>query len=192
MLPRWAALTRHDLAAKGLKDLEHISMSGVLVLTRTPGDKFVSEEEGRFAGDVKIKLRAHHILCVHGFRGLGYSESFVANMERVIAALKAPGASVMIVEIADDICAMCPHCERDKCMRDLTSRETSINALDQSVAALLNLTTGAVYSAQDLLSDVVSLVDEDWLGEVCGECEWFESGYCLDGIKAGLLSVKPR
>ncbi|HII92208.1 MAG TPA: DUF1284 domain-containing protein, partial [Methanosarcina sp.] len=36
-----------------------------------------------------LKIRAHHLCCIQGFQGYGYSPVFVANMRAVISDIKA-------------------------------------------------------------------------------------------------------
>lgn len=50
-----------------------------------------------------IKLRGHHLLCILGYQGAGYSESFVENFDQIIARLNN-GVKIQIVEGTDDIC----------------------------------------------------------------------------------------
>lgn len=76
-----------------------------------------------------IKLRAHHLLCMQGFQGYGYSEEFTKNMKVVIDALKNDaGIKIQIVDCCDDICACCPNniegiC-KDKDKVDIFDRKT--------------------------------------------------------------------
>ena len=35
-----------------------------------------------------LNIRAHHFLCMQGFQGYGYSETFVMNMTKIIKAIK--------------------------------------------------------------------------------------------------------
>jgi len=51
-----------------------------------------------------IPLRPHHLLCSLTYIGKGYSPEFVANYDRVVAALSA-GAAIEVVEGPDALCA---------------------------------------------------------------------------------------
>ncbi len=66
-----------------------------------------------------IRLRGHHLLCLLGYRGMGYSEQFTANMTEVYNTLRQnPDTYIKLVEGPDEICSHYPkdksgHCEED-------------------------------------------------------------------------------
>ena len=52
-------------------------------------------------------LRAHHLICILGFRGLGYSKEYVANMSKIVGQLcSSPETLIQVVSKPDDICAL--------------------------------------------------------------------------------------
>jgi len=71
-----------------------------------------------------MKIRAHHLLCIQGFQGYGYSEEFTENMLKVIQNLKSfPNHKIQITTCCDAICACCPHNIGDKCTESSNSNE---------------------------------------------------------------------
>ncbi len=103
-----------------------------------------------------ICLRPHHLLCLQRFRGLGYSDDFVENMERVVDAV-LNGVNVEVVRGEDEICAAC----------DEECDEESVNERDDAVLmALPKLTLEAARS-----------LPVDDAREICGGCPWFEVCY---------------
>src|SRR5690242_11390396 len=64
-----------------------------------------------------IQLRGHHLLCLLGYRGMGYSEAFCENMTEVYEQLRQePETLIRLVLGPDDLCAAYPkegeqHCE---------------------------------------------------------------------------------
>ena len=85
---------------------------------------------------MKLKLRGHHLLCLKGFQGYGYDESFVENMILINSERKLPQTTVSICECADDICSSCPNLVDGIC-EDKTQNERIVS-MDEEV--LKNLT----------------------------------------------------
>ena len=54
-------------------------------------------------------LRWHHLICLLGFRGLGYSREYVANMSKIVGQLRSsPETLIEIASKPDDMCVPCP------------------------------------------------------------------------------------
>ena len=57
-----------------------------------------------------LKLRPHHINCIYFYRGLGYSNEFVKNMDKIVNELKSnDDIKIKFVKSCDDICECCPN-----------------------------------------------------------------------------------
>lgn len=133
-----------------------------------------------------IRLRAHHLLCIHGFRGQGYSPLFVANMARLVDRLEnSPEASIQVVDGADDVCSACPHMEQGRCNRP----DQHVDELDQRVRAKLGFEEGYTASWSSILDIIRDRIDPFRLEVVCGGCRWLDLDYCTNGL-ASLASVK--
>ena len=51
-----------------------------------------------------MRIRAHHLLCILGFRGLGYDKRFVQNMERIVSAVRHNAdLGLTLTDSCDDI-----------------------------------------------------------------------------------------
>ena len=85
---------------------------------------------------MKLKLRGHHLLCLKGFQGYGYDESFVENMILINSERKLPQTTVSICECADDICSSCPNLVDGIC-EDKTQNERIVS-MDREVLKKLN------------------------------------------------------
>ena len=129
-----------------------------------------------------LRLRAHHLLCLLGFRGLGYSEAFVANMTRVADKLRAqPDTVVELVANPDVICAACPKLHGDRCGVGATCGRAEER--DTLVLGFMGLTPGArlpVRAAYDLVRERINR--EVMADECCRGCSWFDLGYCTEGL----------
>lgn len=129
-----------------------------------------------------IRLRPHHLLCIQGFRGQGYSPTFIANMARLKDMLSGnPETSVKIVDNADEVCSFCPHLDSGSCMRP----GLQVEKLDRTVMAKLGLTAGETGPWSKYIDSVRQKVDPAALSNVCGDCSWIDLGFCAKGI-AGL------
>jgi uncharacterized protein len=119
-----------------------------------------------------IKIRAHHLLCMQGFQGYGYSREFKHNLSEIVNYLKKhPYHKLKVVAKADIICKSCPHQEDGCCNRYVHS--TSIRDIDLQVLNKLDIREGQIESFQNLLSKVKEVLNtvED-AEEICGGCSW--------------------
>src|SRR5262245_45587367 len=89
--------------------------------------------------EAPLDLSAHHALCVHGFRGMGYSSGFVAELTRVVARLRdRPEAPVRVAVGADRACRACPSLTPGGCAR----YGPAVRDHDARVAARLGVAAG--------------------------------------------------
>ena len=141
----------------------------------------VKNQEG--AGSEPIRIRAHHILCMQGFQGLGYSEEFTINLANIIEKIRNnPSFFVKVVTEADSICKHCPHLQEDVCNMGTDSGE-GIRARDISVLKELDIESGSLISSSQItfLTDNIS---PKAIKTICGNCGWREDclyfrGKCL-------------
>ncbi|MCY0878339.1 MAG: DUF1284 domain-containing protein [Firmicutes bacterium] len=126
-----------------------------------------------------IRLRGHHLLCLLGYRGMGYSEDYVANMTRVHRQLRTtPSTPVQIIDGPDDLCACFPayapyHCQDD----DVWER-------DRQVLAGLGLTVDEVVPWNDIVHRIRRAIRGDDLVTLCSTCSWLSYGVCVEGVEA--------
>ncbi|MGG6433273.1 DUF1284 domain-containing protein [Anoxybacillus sp. D401a] len=129
-------------------------------------------------------LRGHHLLCVHGFQGMGYSESFVEKMSEIVALMRDPDMDVPIRVIAalDEACYACPHHGIDRCEADENSNE-HVLAMDRRVLNHLQLEERGVYMKSELIERTKRAVEPDDLDVLCAGCSWLSYGVCKEGIR---------
>ena len=124
----------------------------------------------------KIKVRAHHGLCIRFFARRGYSETFTKNMARVITLLE----SNPMVEISDEpdlICAQCPKRGEDDC-RDWLK----VHVYDQKVLDLCGLRRGATMSWQEYQKQITEkIMSAGQFDALCGDCSWASICHCVQG-----------
>ncbi len=123
------------------------------------------------AGSKCLKIRAHHLCCIQGFQGYGYSPTFVANLKAVISEIKAfPSRPLELVSECDVICASCP--SKRECTQDsiISGR---IRSMDLVVMEKLKIKEGTIMEVDKAFSLVNSqLANASDINEVCGTCKW--------------------
>jgi len=139
-----------------------------------------------------LRLRGHHILCLHGWRGIGYSADFTANMHSVHSLLRSsPDLLVQVLDSPDDICALCPHLSNAGCTRNGNDSEDRISSKDAAILHVLELTPGDRLTASDLFTLACDRFEPAGLRDVCGSCRWFGFGWCEQGIRDRVMLRSP-
>lgn len=137
-----------------------------------------------FRGDaVERTLRGHHLLCVHGFRGMGYSTEFVKKMESIVNEIRDPNQDFLIkvVEAFDDACMSCPHRGLELCEASEGSND-HVLSMDGKVLRHLGLIPGEGYLKSELLRLTAEKVEPEHLDYLCQDCSWLSYGVCKEGI----------
>lgn len=131
----------------------------------------------------KLTLRGHHLLCVHGFQGMGYSPEFVKLMESIVDGIRNPEKdfSIRVVANLDDACGACPHNGGSICIASEGSDE-HVKTMDENVIEHLQLEKGKSYRKSDLIELTAKMVEPDDLDLLCKDCSWLPYGVCKEGI----------
>ena len=123
---------------------------------------------------MKIRLRGHHLLCLQGFQGYGYSEDFVLNMVRINEMRKSADCTVTLTNEPDDICSACPNLKDNLC--ENKKQNEIIVEMDNEVLSHLNMNNED--NSIDLFNEVASIFNSsDSVENICNECKWAEK--CL-------------
>ncbi|MFH0965338.1 MAG: DUF1284 domain-containing protein [Planctomycetota bacterium] len=130
-----------------------------------------------------LPVRAHHFLCIAGFRGKGYSDAFVRGMEHVTKRLRRdPELRVRIMATCDAICEACPHQRGGRCIR--AEEGETVEERDHRTAKLLGLRMGARMTAHDVYARIARKLGEGiGIDALCGECEWRRYPFCTEGLE---------
>lgn len=131
-----------------------------------------------------VRLRAHTLLCLQGFRGEGYSPSFIDNLARIHRVLaEHPEQWVEVVDAPDTVCGACPHLALSGCSLNGDGFEEIMQAQDRHVLRLLGLSAGIRVRWSEILDRIRTAITGDSLPSICGQCRWLPLGYCRDGIE---------
>ena len=119
-----------------------------------------------------IRIRAHHLLCIQGFQGKGYSAEFVENMRQKIDFLNnSQSKRIQIIDEGDDICASCPHLEENICSES-SGAENRIKNMDIMTMNVLGLECGQEYLFDNILDRISEKISLSHLNKICSSCSW--------------------
>ncbi len=129
------------------------------------------------------KLRGHHLLCIHGFRGMGYSDSFVKNMQEIVNEIKdmTVDQEIQVLVELDDACRKCPHHGETICVASEGSNE-HVTSMDRRVIQHLGVEANAKYMKIEMIKRTKERVHPNDLDHLCKGCSWLSYGVCKEGI----------
>lgn len=130
---------------------------------------------------MSLVLRGHHLLCIHGFQGMGYNPDFVKKMATIVDRIRDEENDfpIKVVTGFDDACQVCPNRGESKCEASFNDH---VFLMDRKVIAQLGLIEGAVYSKSHLLELTAKEIAPDDLDYLCSNCSWLKYGVCKEGI----------
>ena len=132
-----------------------------------------------------VPLRAHMALCLLGFRGSGYSPTFVEAMAALQGSLRADPTQVLALgDAPDPICAACPNLAAGGCTLGGPDHEAHMRAHDREVLRRLELESGSRVSWEDLLARVGAHIRGSDLPAICTTCPWLPLGVCRQSVEA--------
>ena len=131
----------------------------------------------------ELLIRGHHLLCIQGFRGLGYSIDFVENMTKIAKDFRNLESDfpVKVISGLDDACTACPNRGVRICEANAGSNKHVIE-MDQKVIKHLNLVTWKNYQKSELLKLIAEKIEANDLDYLCKGCSWLQYGLCKEGI----------
>ncbi len=131
-----------------------------------------------------IKLRGHHLICLHFFKGEGYSKRFINNLKGIVKSLEND-TKARIVDGADDVCSYCPHLQTNFRFADSRTKraciyrpgyEKEIAALDKMALKLLNLKKGDALLWKKIKVEIPGILPK-WREFTCLSCDWAKVCY---------------
>ncbi|WP_419881677.1 DUF1284 domain-containing protein [Peribacillus sp. B-H-3] len=124
------------------------------------------------------KLRGHHLFCLLGYRGMGYSEEYVENMTRLHQTLRdKPQTLILLVKGPDQLCEKYPNSGKYHCQDD------NIYEKDAIILEKMGLKIGQILSWMDIESSIRKFVVPSDIQIVCKTCSWRSYGVCEEGIQ---------
>lgn len=115
-----------------------------------------------------VSLRGHHLICLHFFRGQGYSKEFIEHLSHLIESARTLGGRVS--SGADDVCSACPYVDGRSCAYAVGA-DKEVRDMDDRALALLGYAEGDHWKWDDLLGKSAS-VFHAWFAQECAGCRW--------------------
>ncbi len=117
----------------------------------------------------RVRLRGHHLICLHFFHGEGYHPEFIANLDKILQ-LARTGSEVELCEGPDQICIMCPYLRNRRCFSG-ENAEQEIREMDETAALLLGMRHADIVTWETLKSRIPRIFGR-WADTYCGDCNW--------------------
>ncbi|EIT83948.1 hypothetical protein A374_17974 [Fictibacillus macauensis ZFHKF-1] len=125
-----------------------------------------------------ILLRGHHLFCLLGFRGMGYSKEYVDNMKQLHKTLREnPDSAVKIILGPDELCAHYPNSGEYHCQAE------EIYERDAAILQKLQLNVGQQTTWREIETAIKNYSKPDDIATICETCSWRTYGVCEEGIR---------
>lgn len=115
-----------------------------------------------------IRLRGHHLICLHFFSGEGYDNIFIENLRSVLE--RAETEDIEVCEEADEICEKCPYLRGNQCRYDEHADE-EIKEMDKTALRLLEINKDARVKWHKIKKNIPEIFFQ-WSKDNCNECDW--------------------
>lgn len=116
-----------------------------------------------------IKLRGHHLLCLHFFTGEGYNPEFIENLKEILIRARS-GEEIEVCSGVDDVCSMCPFLKERRC-HYAKHAENEIQKMDRDATKLLKIEPGMNVVWSDMQERVKGIL-RTWMEDYCRNCNW--------------------
>ncbi|PLT29786.1 DUF1284 domain-containing protein [Peribacillus deserti] len=124
------------------------------------------------------KLRGHHLFCLLGYRGMGYSQEYVENMTRMHQTLREnPKIMIELVLGPDQLCEKYPNSGEYHC------QNAHIYGRDAVILEKLGLKIGQILSWEKIESLIRTYIVPSDIQVICESCSWRSYGVCEEGIR---------
>lgn len=124
------------------------------------------------------RLRGHHLFCLLGYRGMGYSKEYVENMTKLHQTLRNdPETWIQIVKGPDQLCEKYPNTGEYHC------KDKTIYERDAAILEKMDLKIGQLLKWKDIEFRIRQHVVPTDIQTVCESCSWRTYGVCEEGVQ---------
>ncbi|WP_042357436.1 DUF1284 domain-containing protein [Bacillus rubiinfantis] len=125
-----------------------------------------------------FKLRGHHLFCLLGYRGMGYSEEYVKNMTFLHQTLRSnPKTLIQIVNGPDQLCEKFPNSGVYHC------QDENIYKQDAAILKKMGLEIGEILMWEEIEERVREFIVPNDIQNICSTCSWRTYGVCEEGVR---------
>lgn len=136
---------------------------------------------------MKLTIRGHHLLCIKGFQGYGYSEDFVKNMSEINSLRKQKDVTLQLTDSADDICKACPNLKEGICENIHQNKRI----VDMDSKVLEHLDSSKEYDSIELFEKIDRIFYcKESVEEICFKCMWHDECLFYQNLKTDPLPMK--
>ena len=137
------------------------------------------------SGKKGIPLRAHHLLCLLGFQGIGYSAEFIRNLHKVKRMIdQNPELDIEIVDDCDVVCIQCPNSQGPVCVKGGVSDNKIVREMDRKVMEKLEIKAHDRFKVREIYALVKEKIQPDDFKELCRGCDYLHLGFCARGLQS--------
>ena len=116
-----------------------------------------------------IKLRGHHLICLHFFTGEGYNPEFIGNLKEILIRAQSR-EEIEVCSGLDDVCSVCPFLKERRCRYDKHA-ENEIQKMDRYATKLLRIEPGMKVMWFDVKERLRGILIS-WKENYCKSCNW--------------------
>jgi uncharacterized protein len=140
-------------------------------------------KEERAGGSKGIPLRGHHLLCLLGFQGIGYTADFIKNFQKVKRLVEQnPDLDIEVVDSCDVICLACPNSQGGDCFKSGLKLDNTVREMDRRVMDRLGIRPGDRFKAREIYEMLKDAIGPEDMKDICRGCEWLNLGFCPRGL----------
>lgn len=137
------------------------------------------------SGKKGIPLRAHHLLCLLGFHGIGYSAEFIRNLHKVKRLIdQNPELEIEVVDDCDVVCLQCPHSQDSLCVKGEASDNKTVRDMDHRIMEKLDIRPHDRFKVREIYALIKEKIRPEDMNDFCRGCEYFSLGFCRRGLES--------
>lgn len=134
--------------------------------------------------NIPVIIRAHHLLCMQGFQGYGYSDRFANHLKEIIACFRAnPDMLIQAAIDCDQICSGCPHQMENRCNKDADA-DCRVKIMDSKILKCMGIKPDSIDRIQVMTERVNNtFISPEQLADICGDCQWTDKCTWYSSLK---------